>query len=85
MATRKTNNDKTRHLPQVYTVFKYILELGRHGLPNVAESADMVHRRRPWHNCITVSVAKDIKQAVNVGQKSGEIKQKEKKHTKPTD
>lgn len=50
-------------LPQVYTVFKYILELGRQGLPKVCESADMVHRRRPWHNCITVSVANDTKQA----------------------
>lgn len=51
------------HLPHVYTVFKYILESGRHGLPNVVLSADIVHRLRPWHICITVSVAYDTRQA----------------------
>lgn len=59
-----TKNKTNSNLPHVYTVLRYIRESGRHGLPNVVVSADMVQRRRPWHNCITVSVANDTKQAV---------------------
>lgn len=84
MGQKKTLNEIARKInsPQVYTVFKYIRELGRHGLPNVDESADMVHRRRPWHNCITVSVANDTKQAT---RKKKVRNRKERRDVKPLD
>lgn len=62
--------------PQVYTVFKYIRESGRHGLPNVCASADIVHRRRPWHNCITVSVANGTWQSVSVKYQTIKMRKK---------
>lgn len=75
----KNGEQNIQHSPHVYTVFRYIRESGRHGLPNVVVSADMVQRLRPWHNCITVSVANDTKQAVwTDGQRVHEKRKREK-------